>query len=83
MELGVHTDPTMMARECTGYNYLGDPDNDRINAEPLSEEEIMEQVRKIASGVEEKPRTLGGLSVLVRPPHVTLMFTPEFGSQSI
>ena len=58
----------MKAHERVGYNYLGDQDNDCISAEPLFEEEIMEQVRKIISGVEEKLTTPGELSALVRPP---------------
>ena len=62
----------MKARERSGYNYLGDEDKDRISAEALSEEEILEQVRKIINGVEEKPTIPGELSVSVRPPQVIL-----------
>ena len=62
----------MKARERAGYNYLGEQDNDRLSAQPLTDEEILEQVRKIIHGVDEKPVIPGELSLSVRPPHVSL-----------
>ena len=62
----------MKAREHCGFDYLGDEDNNRISSEPLLEEEIFEQVRKIMNGVEEKPSTPGELSASTRPPQVCI-----------
>ena len=62
----------MPARERAGYNYMGDQDNDRLGTQPLTDEEILEQVRGILHGVEEKPPVPGELSLSVRPPQVSL-----------
>ena len=62
----------MRARECAGYNYMGEQDNDRLSAQPLTDEEVLEQVRKIIHGVNEKSIIPGELSLLVRPPQVSL-----------
>ena len=59
---------TMKAHERYGFEYLGELDNDRTSPEPLFEEDIMEQVRKIISGIEERPTTPWELSTSIRPP---------------
>ena len=56
----------MRAREQYGFEYLGEHDNYRVSSQPLSDEEIMEQLRKIIVDVEEKPTTPGELSTTTR-----------------
>ena len=62
----------MRARERVGYNYMGEEDNDRLSAQPLTDEVILEQVRKIIHGVDKKPISPGELSASIRPPHISL-----------
>ena len=55
----------MRARERARYNYMGEQDNDGLSAQPLSDEEILEKVRKIIHGVDEKPIIPGELSASI------------------
>ena len=60
----------MRARERAGYNYMGENDNDHVSPLPLSDEEVLEQVRRILHGVDEKPAVPGELSLAIRPAQV-------------
>ena len=62
----------MRARERAGYDYMGEEDNNRLSSQPLTDEEVLEQVRRIIHDVEEKPVIPGDLFASIRPPHVSL-----------
>ena len=51
---------------------MSEQDNDCLSAQPLIDEEILEQVRRIIHGVDEKHIIPGELSLSVRPPQVSL-----------
>ena len=72
----------MKAHERAGFNYLGEQDNDRLSAQSLTDEEIMEHVCKIIHGVEEKPQIPRELSAIVRPSKVSPSYKSSIFSSS-